>query len=223
MTERLPLFPLGTVLFPGLVLPLHVFEERYRALVRDRRTDGTFGVIAIKRGSEVSNGQAPELHEVGCVADIRQLTEHSDGRYDLVTVGRRRFAVTKLHTDVAPYLIADIEWIDGDDAMAEPVDADTEQLVPGLLERFQRYLELIRTDGRVAGEQLPDDPAVLSYLIAATALLSLDDRQKLLACPTTRDRLLAERRILARETTLLNHVRAVPAPMSEYSTDASEN
>jgi uncharacterized protein len=225
MTDRLPLFPLGTVLFPGLVLPLHVFEERYRALVRDRRDDGTFGVIAINRGWEVSDGRAPELHDVGCVADIRQLTEHSDGRFDLVTVGRRRFLVTKLHTDVAPYLIADIEWIDADDTTSTPapVDADTEQLVPGLLERFQRYLELIRTDGRAAGEQLPDDPAVLSYLIAATALLSIDDRQRLLACRTTRERLLAERRLLARETTLLNHVRAVPAPMSEYATDPSEN
>jgi Lon protease-like protein len=223
MTERLPLFPLGTVLFPGLVLPLHVFEERYRALVRDRRDDGTFGVIAIKRGWEVSDGRAPELHEIGCTADIRQITEHSDGRYDLVTVGRRRFLVTKLHTDVAPYLIADIEWIDQDDTIAEPTDADTERLVPGILERFQRYLELIRTDGHVAGEQLPDDPAILSYLIAATALLSLDDRQKLLACRTTRERLMAERRLLARETTLLRHVRAVPAPMSEYATDPSDN
>jgi Lon protease-like protein len=223
MTDRLPLFPLGTVLFPGLVLPLHVFEERYRALVRDRRDDGTFGVIAIKRGWEVGEGHAPELHDIGCVADIRQLTEHPDGRYDLVTVGRRRFLVTKLHTDVAPYLIADIEWIDPDGDAAAPADADTEHLVPGLLERFQRYLELIRTDGRAAGEQLPDDPAVLSYLIAATALLSIDDRQKLLACRTTRERLLAERRLLARETTLLRQVRAVPAPMSEYATDPSEN
>jgi uncharacterized protein len=223
MSDRLPLFPLGTVLFPGLVLPLHVFEERYRALVRDRRDDGTFGVIAIKRGWEVSDGRAPELHDVGCVADIRQLTEHSDGRYDLITVGRRRFRVTGLHTDVAPYLIADVEWIDQDDTVSGPVDAETEKLVPGLLERFQRYLELIRTDGHAAGEQLPDDPAVLSYLIAATAILSLDDRQTLLACRTTRDRLIAERRILARETTLLRHVRAVPAPMSEYATDASDN
>lgn len=222
MTERLPLFALGTVLFPGLVLPLHVFEERYRALIRDRRDDGNFGVIAIKSGSEIGAGRTTELHDVGCTADIRQITEHSDGRYDLVTVGRRRFLVTAVHADVAPYLIADIEWID-DAQPATEVTSDDDTLVPGLLERFQRYLELIRTDGRLAGEQLPDDPAVLSYLIAATVLLSLDDRQRLLACRTTRERLLAERRLLGRETTLLRQVRAVPAPLRDYAIESSDN
>jgi Lon protease-like protein len=222
MTERLPLFALGTVLFPGLVLPLHVFEERYRALVRDQRDAGSFGVIAIKSGSEIGAGHTPELHDIGCTADIRQITEHSDGRYDLVTVGRRRFLVTALHTDAAPYLVADIEWIDDADPPAE-VSSDDDTLVPVVLERFQRYLELIRTDGQMAGEQLPDDPGVLSYLIAATVLLPLDDRQRLLACPTTRERLLAERRLLGRETTLLRQVRAVPAALHDYAVESSDN
>jgi uncharacterized protein len=225
MTDRLPLFALGTVLFPGLVLPLHVFEERYRALVRDHGDDGAFGVVAIKRGWEIGDTSAPELHDIGCVADIRQITAHPDGRFDLVTVGRRRFRITGLHSDVAPYLIADIEWLDpSDSAPIQRQDtSEDDALVPSLLEQFQRYLELIRTDGGAAGEQMPDDPTVLSYLIAATAILTLDDRQRLLACETTRDRLLAERQLLARETTLLRHVRAVPVPLSDYATPASDN
>jgi len=108
MTARLPLFPLGTVLFPGLVLPLHVFEPRYRDLVRDLLAlpagqAREFGVVAIQRGWEVGaeavagDATAPAtsatltLHEVGCTAEIRQVTELPDGRFDLTTVGRRRF------------------------------------------------------------------------------------------------------------------------------------
>jgi uncharacterized protein len=223
MTDRLPLFALGTVLFPGLVLPLHVFEERYRALVRDHADDGSFGVVAIKSGWEVGDTSSLELHDVGCVAEVRQITTHPDGRFDLVTVGRRRFRTTAVHDDVAPYLIAEIEWIDPSDTPPMGTPDEDDALVPVLLGQFQRYLELIRTDGAIAGEQMPDDPTVLSYLIAATAVLTLDDRQRLLACETTRERLLAERRLLARETTLLQHVRAVPVPLAEYSTHPSDN
>jgi uncharacterized protein len=227
MTDRLPLFTLGTVLFPGLVLPLHVFEERYRALVRDRTDAGTFGVVAIKRGLEVGEDAAVELHDIGCMAEIRQITEHSDGRYDLVTVGRRRFRVTGVHTDVAPYLVGDIEWLDPavDPAapVAPPAETDDDKLVPGLLEQFQRYLELLRTDGNPGFEQMPDDPNVLSYLIAATTMLTLDDRQQLLGCSSTRERLLAEKRLLGRETALLREVRAVPAPLNDFATHPSVN
>ena len=93
MTSALPLFPLGTVLFPGLVLPLHVFEERYRSLVRDLMALPTgspreFGVVAIRRGWEVDSGSPITLYDVGCTAAVREITEHEDGKFDLVTVGR---------------------------------------------------------------------------------------------------------------------------------------
>jgi len=221
MPDRLPVFALGTVLFPGLVLPLHVFEERYRELVSDRRDEGTFGVVAIRSGFEVGDTQSLELHDIGCMTEIRQITEHPDGRYDLVTVGRRRFTITKLHTDVAPYLIADIEWMDPADPSERSTDGD--ELVPSLLEQFQRYLELVRTDGTVVGEQLPDDPTVVSYLIAATAFLTLADRQALLAAPTARERLVAERRLLGREITLLRQIRAVPKPLGDFAMRPSDN
>ncbi len=223
MSERLPLFPLGTVLFPGLVLPLHIFEDRYRTLVqhltRQSPEPGDFGVVAIEHGFETAAaGSAVDLYEIGCTASVRHVTEHPDGRFDLVTVGRRRFRITGVDPDSEPYLIAEVEWL------PEPEDSsEAEDLVPSLLGRFQQYLEIIRTDGHNAREQLPDDPTVLSYVIAATAILSVDERQSLLASGSTRERLLAERRILNRELALLPQIRALPLPMSEYATEPSDN
>jgi Lon protease-like protein len=223
MSERLPLFPLGTVLFPGLVLPLHIFEDRYRALVRHLTSQspepGDFGVVAIEKGFETTAaGGALNFYEIGCTASLRHVQEHPDGRFDLVTVGRRRFRITGVDTDSEPYLVAEIEWL------PEPDDAhEAEDLVPGLLDLFQRYLEIIRTDGQHAREQLPDDPTVLSYVIAATAILPVDERQLLLAADGTRDRLVAERRMLNRELTLVRQIRALPVPMSEYATENSDN
>jgi uncharacterized protein len=222
MSERLPLFPLGTVLFPGLVLPLHIFEDRYRTLVQrlvsHGEEPGDFGVVAIERGWETAGGGALNLYEVGCTATVRQITEHPDGRFDLVTVGRRRFRVLDVDSDTEPYLVGDIEWL------PEPDDSDeAEDLVPGLLDLFQNYLELIRTDGHSAREQMPDDPSVLSYVIAATAVLPLDERQRLLAADGARERLLAERRMLNREMALLRQIRALPVPMAEYAVTPSDN
>jgi Lon protease-like protein len=233
MSERLPLFPLGTVLFPGLVLPLHVFEERYRAmvrhLIRDDDDHGAFGVVAIRLGRETVVGDTAvdgtptdqaevTLHQVGCSAEIRQLTAHPDGRFDLVTVGRRRFRIRELHREAAPFLEADIDWIDEPDA-----DARAESLVPGMLDLFQRYLQVIRTDGGEGGEQLPDDPAVLSYLIAATAVLAVDDRQELLAAESPADRLALERRLINRELVLLRELSALPIPLGDLAAASSDN
>jgi Lon protease-like protein len=237
VTEALPLFPLGTVLFPGLVLPLHVFEERYRDLVRDLMalpadTDREFGVVAIRSGWEVERatpGGEPaaglttsaslSLYEVGCSAQLRQVTEHPDGRFDIVTVGRRRFRTLKIDQNAASYLAAQVEWLPesaGDEGLAEA-------LAPGVLAIFQRYLRMLRGQSTPNGEQLPDDPNVLSHLVAATASLTLDDRQHLLALPDTVSRLKAERALLSREVALLDQIRAVPATLTELSTPSAPN
>jgi Lon protease-like protein len=123
MSQRLPLFPLGTVLYPGLLLPLHIFEERYRQLVRDLLAEPEprqFGVIAIKKGRETGIDGISTLYEVGCTATLRRVVEHPDGRYDLVTLGTDRFRLTGLD-ESQPYLQADVEMLPedtGDDAAA---------------------------------------------------------------------------------------------------------
>jgi uncharacterized protein len=245
---RLPLFPLGTVLFPGLVLPLHVFEQRYRTLVQDLRAlpDGVsreFGVVAIRRGWEVGRpdrpmpdsvadqvpagslivGDALSLYEIGCTAEVRQITELEDGRFDLVTVGRRRFRLRRIEPADTPYLTGEIEWLP--DEPTDPERAD--DVASGVVALFQRYLRLVRRGGGAdhepAGEQLPDDPTVLSHLVAATTSLTLDERQRLLAEPDTITRLKAERKVLRREVALLRQVRAVPASLAEFATATSPN
>lgn len=233
MSPRLPVFPLGTVLFPGLVLPLHIFEERYRELVRHlvALPDGTpreFGVVAIRRGWEVLPTAGPSavpgssdvsLHEVGCTAELRQVTELPDGRYDIVTVGRRRFRLTEVSADSTPYLTADVEWLPEPTGQEEIADL----LAPRVLAVFRQYLSLMRADADEATEQLPDDPTVLSHLVAATTALTLEDRQRLLAAPDTAARLRAELRLLSREAALLTRVRAVPVPLSELAVPVSPN
>jgi len=219
---ELPLFPLGTVLFPGLVLPLHVFEERYRALVRHlvALPDGTpreFGVVAIRRGWEAGQQGALTLHEVGCVAQVRQVTSHPDGRFDLATVGTRRFTIRHVDPQREPYLLAEVAWLDESTGPAGEVD----RLLPAVLDLFQTYLRLVRP--AQVGEQVPDDPTVLSHVVAATVGLSLDERQALLAAPDTASRLRAERALLRREVGLLGRVRAVPVPLSDLGVSSSPN
>jgi Lon protease-like protein len=232
VTVRLPLFPLGTVLFPGLVLPLHIFEPRYRALIRDLMdlpADQTreFGVIAIRGGWEVpatspaglTAGGSLTLYDVGCTAEIRQITEHPDGRFDIVTVGRRRFRLAELASDPSPYLVGEVDLL----AEATGDEASVERLATAVLELFQRYITLMRRDAPEVGEQLPDRPAVLSYLVAASAALSVDDKQRLLAAADTAKRLRAERSLLRRELALLSRLRAVPAPLGDLTAPGSPN
>ena len=227
MTQRLPLFPLGTVLFPGLVLPLTVFEDRYRHLVRHLMDlpDGTpreFGVVAIEQGLEVlpptTGGivhSEVSLHNVGCVAQLRQVTEHTDGHFEIVSVGDRRFRITGLVADPAPYPVASVEWFP-EPAATEAAD----ELAPQVLAAFRDYLEVLRGGHE---DQLPDDPIVLSHLIAATAALTVAERQELLATPDTTTRLRDELRLLQRETALLRHVRAVPLTPGELDQRYSPN
>src|ERR1700750_422860 len=106
MGEMLPLFPLGAVLYPGMLLPLHIFEERYRQLVGDL-LDGPeprrFGVIAIRKGRETGIYGVRSLYEIGCTATVRRVERHEDGRFDIVTVGTQRFRLVGLD-QTRPYL-----------------------------------------------------------------------------------------------------------------------
>ncbi|MGW5670401.1 LON peptidase substrate-binding domain-containing protein [Micromonospora sp. NPDC003776] len=234
MTARLPVFPLGTVLFPGLVLPLHIFEERYRALVRHlvglpEGAPREFGVVAIQAGWEVAPAGPPgrptpgggevTLHEVGCTAELRQVTELADGGFDIVTVGRRRFRIAEVDADAAPYLTAQVEWL------PEPAGTDevADLLAARVITVFRQYLNLVRPDPQEISEQLPEDPTVLSHLVAATAALTVADRQRLLAIDDTTARLRAELRLLNREAALLRQVRAVPVPLNELAGPPAPN
>ena len=148
---QIPLFPLHTVLAPGIALPLHVFEDRYRVMVR-RCLDASapFGVVLIRGGSEVASrsGAAQELAiaGVGTFAEIREASRLDDGRWDLLVVGGGRFVVRTVHAGIEPYLVADVEPVP--DA---PGDRDrAETLVERVTRRFVDYLRLLQPrDGEV--------------------------------------------------------------------------
>jgi Lon protease-like protein len=147
-----------------------------------------------------------DLYDVGCTAQIQDVTEHPDGTYDIVTVGRRRFAIRERVEEPTPYIQAAVTFLPerpGPVGMAEA-------LVPRVLAAFRAYLRAYR-DGVAGQEQLPEDPVVLSHLVAATASLSLADRQALLSAPDTATRLRDELRLLHREIALVARVTAVPA------------
>jgi|ERR1022692_1363887 Lon protease-like protein len=217
MSESLPLFPLGTVLYPGLLLPLHIFEDRYRRLVRDL-LDGPeprrFGVIAIRKGRETGIDGISALYEIGCTATLRQVREHDDGRFDLVTAGAQRFRLVELD-ESRPYLQGQV------DLLAEETGGETAAgIAAGAVQRgFRAYLDALAARGatQVSVPDLPDDPLLLSYLVAASVIIDLSDRQALLAEPDAAGRLAAERALLSRETTMLRSLTSTPAPDLRYS------
>jgi Lon protease-like protein len=212
MSETLPLFPLGTVLYPGLLLPLNIFEERYRELVRDL-LDGPeprrFGVIAIRKGRETGVDGISALYQIGCTATLREVAEQEDGRYHLVTVGTQRFRLASLDNS-RPYLQGEVDLLEeevGDEAAAGLA-------VHAVQRGFHGYVDALasRESIEVTVPELPDEPLLLSYLVAASMILDLSVQQDLLAEPDAERRLGAERALLARETTMLRSLTAAPAP-----------
>jgi len=203
---RLPLFPLSSVLVPGLVMPLHVFEPRYRVLVKalmelPESAPRHFGVVAIRSGHEVG-GDVPDLYEVGCTAELREVTPYSDGRFDIVSVGHLRFRLAGLDPAAGtPYHTGLVDFLEERDG-----DGDLTGLAEGVALRFAAYRQRLRVEQ--AG--VPTDPRVLSYLVAAAAVLDLPDRQRLLEAPTTADRLRAELALLRAEIRLIDAFHALP-------------
>jgi Lon protease-like protein len=257
---ELPLFPLNTVLCPGIALPLHVFEDRYRALVRHcLETTSPFGIVLIREGREVGAG-AISFSGIGTIAEIRDAGRRDDGRFDLLVVGTRRFGIRRVLDGRGPYLVADVAILDervGDPAIAQ-------QLATSATRRFVTYLELLQPrsgetsediDVRVEVETepddgddddeeaeddeseasdeasdanaeadapgaeppadaaekrrrrrrvlIPDDPTVLSHLLAGILQIELPRRQALLELGTTEERLQTLLGLIDREILLL--------------------
>ena len=218
MSEMLPLFPLSTVLFPGMRLPLHIFEERYQTLVADLLAGPEprrFGVIAIRAGREVGADSVAALHEVGCVAVVRQAapTPTAEGQYDLLTVGTDRFRLVEVDRS-RPYLRGEIELLP-DDAAAEPGAAEAAAgTVRQVQAGFRAYLNALADQGGgvISIADLPDEPALLSYVIGAAMIIDLPERQSLLAAPDAMARLRLERSLLVREIAILRATTSRPAP-----------
>lgn len=205
MSTRLPLFPLGTVLFPGALIPLHVFEERYRQMVRDLLAEPddqrAFGVLAIRQGREVGSAGVQALHPVGCVARLRRVEPYDDGRFDIVGTGVQRFRLVGVDESL-PYLQGEVELLE--DPLGDPAE-DLVLAVRSLLARYRASLGAgPDTDDRTT------DPTVLSYAVGADTVLDLAEKQRLLEMPSVADRLGLAARLLRRETALFGLLPSLP-------------
>lgn len=212
--EQLPLFPLGTALIPGLDLPLHIFEERYRQLMRDRRGhDPIFGVVLIKAGREV--GDRPEIYGLGTAATLVDATEHPDGRYSIVVRGGRRFRILAEDWS-STYLTGDVEWL------AELV-GDADRCRELSLQATEQWRKFVTALARLVGGEdeveaiaaqvvthLPTDPTERCYEIIGQLPVPAVTRQRLLELPTTQDRLQVLLDILVSERRLMTALGSTP-------------
>ncbi|MGG2465477.1 LON peptidase substrate-binding domain-containing protein [Streptomyces sp. RGM 3693] len=230
---RLPLFPLNSVLFPGLVLPLNVFEARYRAMMADLldrpEDDRRFAVVAIRDGREVAptapglpDATAPAatgpaagfgddpfraFHTVGCVADAATIREKSGGGYEVLATGTTRFRLLSVDAS-GPYLTGELELLE--EGHGEGAGA----LASGVVRAFRTYQKRLAWANErtlTTGQDLPADPSVLSYLVAAAAVLDVPAKQELLAAPDTADRLRQELKLLRQESAVIGKLPSLPA------------
>ncbi|MFJ9677419.1 LON peptidase substrate-binding domain-containing protein [Streptomyces sp. NPDC101194] len=234
-TARLPLFPLNAVLFPGLVLPLNVFEERYRAMMREllKTADDEprrFAVVAIRDGRETAptatgmpaathtraergpaDGFGPDpvqtFHRVGCIADAAKIRERPDGSFEVLATGTTRVKLLSVEAG-GPYLTAELEELDEDPG------EEAGALAEGVLRAFRAYQKRLAGASErslTTGADLPDDPSVVSYLVAAAAVLDIPSKQRLLQAPDTATRLREELTLLRSETAVIRHLPSLPA------------
>ena len=204
MTEPrlIALFPLGLVLFPGAVIPLHIFEERYKLMInRCLESDGVFGVVLIRQGWEV--GPPAEPYDVGTFARIVKTERLDGGKLNLTLAGDGRFRLLR-QVPGEPYPQAEVESLD-EDASGVP-----ERLVRLVRAQFETYVQTIRRlsrqhEGTVL---LPGRPLDLSYAVAASLQISRTEQQLLLE-ESAADRIAHESQILRREALLLARLGAV--------------
>lgn len=173
---ELPLFPLNTVLFPGMPIHLHIFEERYKEMINLCIAENRpFGVVLIQGGNEV--GAPAEPQPIGCTAQIAQVQPLDNGRMNLVAIGKERFHIESLNYDRS-YLMGSVESLSLVSADEENLSAASQ----GLRDQLTQYLDVLSTVGQVEFdvEKLPDDTTELSYLAATLLQVPVEKKQDIL-------------------------------------------
>lgn len=209
--ETIPMFPLNTVLFPGVSVPLHVFEERYRALVAELLdiedpAQRVFGSVAIREGYEVGERGAQSVHRIGTLLQLTESRQNPDGSYEIEVVGRQRLRLEAMDTSET-YLRGIIRRLDEDDS---PVRHAT---VREALAAFRDYRAAVShlTGSAPLPTSLPKDPTFLSWTLAANALLTQEQGMRVLDCPGPAARLAVLTDLLRRELELMTVMPSLPA------------
>lgn len=207
--SRIPLFPLNVVLFPGMVLPLHIFEERYKVMIQDCLTsDRLFGVILAKnKRAQAPNVAELDLHDmygVGTTAAIKAIENLQDGRMNLITVGQERFVIRGISPSAADFLIGQVDPLVLGDASSEVIEVMTEKLRPLVKQYIQHLGDAAGTD--LSGTALPVDPAALAFLAGAALQGPLPDKQQILSSDSLT-------KLMARTTSILDREEQILAYM----------
>ena len=184
--RRLPMFPLGTVLMPSGFLPLHLFEERYRRMIVDLlEGDREFGVVLIRRGSEVGGGD--ERCDIGTRARVLEAREAPDGRWSVAAVGLERLCVHRwLPDDLYPW--AEVRSMP--DAPGPPVAEVAYQRGVGALRKLLAGLAELGEPVAEMMFEVADDPGLGTFQLAALAPIAVHDRQRLLECGRATERVV---------------------------------
>jgi uncharacterized protein len=210
MSDTLPMFPLNTVLFPGMSVPLQVFEDRYRALVHhllrvEDPTERVFGSVGIREGYEVGEHGAQWLFRVGCRVKMTEVESHADGTFELVAVGLDRIELEHLDTSGA-YPVGRVTSLAEHDVSVPDAVAETAQVT------YEAYREaLLRMDREPPSAELPQDPAYLSWALAALSPLTIGERQELLEAEDAEGRLRMVTDVLRGELRTMRVFPSLPA------------
>lgn len=213
MTQRIRLFPLNTVLFPGATLYLHVFEPRYKQLIAECLDEGeAFGVCLIREGNEAGDPEV-DPYEIGTTAEIAEVMPLPFGRYYVSTVGKRRFRINGI-VSREPYLMCEVDYLEDD----QPDDgANVEGLTERLRAAFDEYKSLLSAySGNNIAVELPVDPVEASYIVGGALQVADLVKQRLLETADTEQRLRIEleflRRLLPQLRSRIERERVRPAP-----------
>jgi len=194
--RELPLFPLPIVLFPGMPMPLHIFEPRYRKMLTDiRASDNLFGLSYFDKDS--SGKDIPLAGHIGCVAEVTETQALPDGRSNVLAVGVIRYQVEAYVERGDPYLVVRVSFFEDDDQDDKTLAANAREVAA----MFMRVANSIRIINDERGS-LPDisdtEPQKLSFLVAAALEIEVETKQELLELRSTSERLSRLRDLLAR-------------------------
>jgi Lon protease-like protein len=199
---ELPIFPLNVVLFPGMMLPLHIFEPRYREMV-DRCVEEQipFGVVLIREGHEVGGPAKP--YRVGTAVRITRVEHTPEGNLNLLTVGTQRFKILELDRSHS-YLSAKVSQFPVVNGSTRAAQDMVYKVRPKIIE----YVELLSkaSQTQLKLDRLPEDPTTLAFLVAIALQVSNSEKQKLLEMPGIPEMLDRERYLLSCELLLLQHM-----------------
>ena len=211
---EIPLFPLNTVLFPGMPLQLYIFEERYKQLIADcQKTKSNFGVAFIRQGVE-ANGPLAVPYAVGCMAHITSLESLGDEQYNLWTTGGERFQIMELKHN-KPYLVGLVESYPLQISELLTVKNSIERIRPWI-ERYLRSISQTEDIEQILGE-MPSDPEIFAYMGAIVLQIPPGQKQPLLETRECLSLLKKLERIFHREVALVEKLQASQVPETQGS------